>query len=116
MPRVPGARPPVGPERPLAMSAVRKFGTLALLAVASSAPPASAVTVNVSTTFDRWMYPFGATPGTESAGSSFGAVGDDGFDDRDSQFLVGFNTSGVVTPGAGPTSYNVASARLTVKV
>ena len=62
------------------------------------------------------MYPFGATPGTEAAGSSFGAIGDDGFDDRDAQFLVGFTTSSSVTPGLGAANYNVSSARVTVKI
>src|SRR3954468_23740070 len=102
------------------MPAVRTCGAIALLALLALSPlltpSARAATVNVSATFDRWMYPFAATPGTEPAGSSFGAVGDDGFDDRDAQFLVGFTTSSAVAPGQGAANYNVASARLTVKI
>jgi hypothetical protein len=112
----------VGPERPLAMSVVRNCSSaLSALTLAaglgSTAPHATAAeTSNFPATLDRWMYPFAATPGTESAGSSFGAIGEDGFDDRDAQFLAGFTTSSSVAPGQGAANYHVASARLTVKI
>lgn len=63
---------------------------------------------------DRWMYPFGATPGVETQASVFGALGLDGFDDRDAQFLIGFDTSDVVPAGLGAGRYRVASATLTL--
>lgn len=63
---------------------------------------------------DRWMYPFSFTPGTRTVAPTFGAVGSDGFDDRDGQFLVGFNTAGLVPTGLGAGSYQITSARLTV--
>ena len=90
--------------------------TLPAVSVLSIGQPAHGATSNFAANFDRWMYPFGATPGTETAGSSFGAIGSDGFDDRDAQFLVGFGTTGSITPGLGASAYNVASARLTVTV
>lgn len=65
---------------------------------------------------DRWMYPFGATPGVETQASVFGAVGLAGFDDRDAQFLVGFDTSGAVPTGLGSGQYRLVGATLTVRV
>ncbi|MGH8046634.1 MAG: hypothetical protein ACREKL_05275 [Chthoniobacterales bacterium] len=65
---------------------------------------------------DRWMYPFNTTPGTRSAASVFGAVGAAGFDDRDGQFLVRFDTAPFVTPGLGASLYGVTSLTLTLTV
>ena len=86
---------------------------VSLLTVATAA---QGQTSNFSANFDRWMYPFGATPGTEPAASSFAAIGSDGFDDRDAQFLVGFGTGASVTPGLGAGNYDVASARVAVTI
>src|SRR6187551_2807641 len=44
-------------------------------------------------TLDRWMYPFNMSPGSELTAHTFGALGIEGFDDRDSQFIVGFDTA-----------------------
>ncbi|MEO1009144.1 MAG: GC-type dockerin domain-anchored protein [Planctomycetota bacterium] len=61
---------------------------------------------------DRWNYPFSATPGTRVAASVFGAVGVPGFDDRDAQFVVGFDTAADIPTGLGADAYRVVSARV----
>lgn len=64
--------------------------------------------------FDRWMYPFNQTPGTRGRGTTFGAVGEEGFDDRDAQILIGFDTSAIVAPGEAPSRYAVSGLTLRV--
>ncbi len=65
---------------------------------------------------DRWNYPFNATPGTRESSPSFGAILIDGFDDRDSQFLVGFDTDGQVTSGLATDRYHIERVTLTAVV
>ncbi|NRA58821.1 MAG: hypothetical protein HRU13_11970, partial [Phycisphaerales bacterium] len=65
---------------------------------------------------DRWMYPFSGTPGTRVNASTFGALGIDGFDDRDAQFIVGFDTAGDIPAGQGAGAYRVVSARVTAVI
>lgn len=65
---------------------------------------------------DRWMYPFNSTPGTRPSASVFGAVGTAGFDDRDGQFLVRFDTTGVAAPGLGASLYDIGLLTLTLTV
>jgi len=64
---------------------------------------------------DRWMYPFNATPGTRSSGLVFGAQGNPGFDERDAQFLVGYNTTTHITGGLAAEKYLIHSATLTLR-
>ncbi len=64
---------------------------------------------------DRWMYPFNGTPGTRSSGSTFGAPGSPGFDERDAQFLIGFDTTGQISSGQGAANYQINSATLTLR-
>ncbi len=66
-------------------------------------------------TLDIWMYPFASSGGTRTVASTFGAVGLEGFDDRDGQFLIGYDTSPSIPAGAGAHSYRVLSARLTIR-
>jgi hypothetical protein len=65
---------------------------------------------------DRWMYPFAFTGGTRNLSPTFGAVGTPGFDNRDAQFLVGFDTSPTIALGQGAGSYQINSARVRVMV
>lgn len=77
----------------------------------------SDVTVQFSQpTGDRWMYPFGQGPGAELRAPSFSTIGQTMFDDRDSEFLVMYDTDGAVqlASGAPPESYRVRSVRLRV--
>jgi len=77
--------------------------------------PATAFTIEQPSA-DRWMYPFNATPGTRPAASVFGAVGAAGFDDRDGQFLVRFDTTSTVAAGLGADHYDIAALTLTLTV
>jgi len=65
---------------------------------------------------DRWMYPFNFSAGEEGRASLFGAINQPGFDDRDGQFLVGFNTAENVPAGRGRLRYKILSATLKVYV
>ena len=94
----------------------------AALIVALSGTVAQAQVFDVSFTrpsSDRWMYPFNFSRGAEATSPAFGAILQPGFDDRDSQMLLGFVTGGanaLVPEALGAGSYRVLSARLTVVV
>ncbi len=70
------------------------IGLLLLMAGATQGQ----TTVTMPVTFDRWMYPFNATPGARVVGSTFGAVGETIFDDLDAQLLLGFSTEQLAPP------------------
>lgn len=63
-------------------------------------------------TLDRWMYPFNGTPGTRAIASIFFSGGEPMFDDRDAQFIVGFDTDGAIPEGLDTGEYRVISATL----
>lgn len=65
---------------------------------------------------DRWNYPFASTPGAEVSAPSFAAIRQAGFDDRDAQFLIGFDTSLFVPAGYGGSRYLVSSVTVSVFV
>ncbi len=66
---------------------------------------------------DRWMYPFNGTPGIRAIASTFSAADQGpGFDDRDGQFLLMFDTDAAITPGLDPGSYQIIAARLTLVI
>ena len=69
-----------------------------------------------SPNLDRWNYPFNPTPGVRGTATIFGATGLDGFDDRDAQFIVGFDTGDAIPTGMGVGFYRLVSARLTLVV
>ncbi|MFM7261474.1 MAG: hypothetical protein ACKO3W_12810 [bacterium] len=59
---------------------------------------------------DRWNYPFNPTPGTRITASTFGnEPGSALFDNRDGQFIVGFNTAADVPTGLGTSRYQVVT-------
>ncbi len=90
------------------------FVPVALMAASASAQP---VVANFSApTLDRWMYPFNSTPGSETSAPSFGAIQIAGFDDRDGQFLLGWDTTGVIPAGQALENYRISSARLRLTV
>lgn len=60
-------------------------------------------------TLDRWMYPFNGSPGTRFTAPTFGAPRLSGFDDHDSQFIVGFATDGSIPVGLANDAYRVTS-------
>jgi len=63
-------------------------------------------------TLDRWMYPFNSTPGTRPEASIFASINTPGFDDRDAQFLVGWDTGGTYATGLSAGSYTIVSAKV----
>lgn len=92
--------------------------SFALLAGWGATPAlAQVVTVDLSIpTLDRWMYPFASTPGVEPIGLTFGAILQDGFDDRDAQVLLGFDTGGWIATGQPLERYQIESLRVTAFV
>lgn len=93
----------------------------AVALVALTAVPFSALAGPVSIGYDqpsrdRWMYPFNSTPGVRQEVGIFAALEIPGFDDRDAQFLLGFDTTGQVQPGQGIANYHVASMRLRLRI
>ncbi|MCK6477576.1 MAG: hypothetical protein L6Q35_12180, partial [Phycisphaerales bacterium] len=98
------------------MLGTRSVGLLALALLAGTAA-AQTITVTYSQPLlDRWNYPFASNPGAEKFAPTFGAIEIPGFDDRDGQLLVGFNTSAEVPTGLPADYYTVVSIRLTVWV
>lgn len=97
------------------MSASQKSGVLAIAmwAAASGMALAGPVKTTIQVpTLDRWMYAFDGSPGTRAEASIFGAPVMEGFDDRDAQQLIGWDTDGVAAPGLGADSYRVISVRV----
>lgn len=105
------------------MSNIRASSRLAFLAVTAmallSGTAATAQTFDVTyaaPTIDRWWYPFNSQPGSEASAPCFGAILQTGFDDRDGQFVLAFDTGSQVIPGNDPSSYLIDRLRLTVYV
>ncbi len=70
----------------------------------------------VAPTIDKWIYPFASNGGgPRPSGSSFGAIGSAGFDDRDAQLFAAFDTS-TVPAGRGSANYHILSATFMLTV
>jgi hypothetical protein len=83
---------------------------LASLAITVAAAADTYTVVMPTPTLDRWNYPFNPTPGSRITASTFGnEPGAPLFDNRDGQFIVGFDTAAAVPPGLGATSYTITS-------
>ncbi len=83
--------------------------------LAASARAESFSIDNVEANFDRWMYSFNSSPGTRQSAPVFGAVGEGSFDDRDGQFLIGFNTAAAGAPTVLPAGkkYRIEAVSVT---
>ena len=68
-----------------------------------------------SPSMDRWMYPFNFEPATRPVAPTFASF-DPRFDTRDAQFLLGWDTSALVSTHRGPRNYLVRRARLTLTI
>lgn len=66
---------------------------------------------------DRWMYPFGDSTGSRPAASTFTTLysGFTQFDDRDAEFIVGFDSAPLVPRGFAPERYRIHTVKLTVR-
>ncbi len=85
-----------------------------LLAVTAAA---SADVVNIvfpEPTHDRWNYPFNFTPGARGSASTFNAINETDFDDRDGQVFIGFDTDAQLEPGLGEVYYVIVSAEMRI--
>lgn len=86
-----------------------------LAALSAGAPAALAQTFEFPVpSGDRWHYPFNFTPGTRPLASVFGAAGLDGFNDRDGEFYLYWDTAATIPSGQDPDSYDVAAVQVTV--
>ena len=64
---------------------------------------------------DRWIYPFNITPGSRINAPTFGAVGSEGFDERDGQFLIAVDTQSMgIESGLAQSSYQIENASLII--
>lgn len=101
---------------------MRRFGRTGFAALASTGLAVASAQGQLITahwdapTLDRWMYPFNFSAGAESNAPTFGAISQAGFDDRDSQFLVGFNTSTQIATGKPLDQYRLRHVRITAYV
>jgi hypothetical protein len=94
-------------------------GLVAGVVVAAGCATAHATDFEVAVTpptIDRWMYPFNGQVGAEVSIPTFGAILQAGFDDRDAQMVLAFDTGSLVPPGQPAESYAIDRVRLTVFV
>jgi len=96
---------------------------LALCGVARGGGVGGEITANFQEAgLDRWMYPFNDTRGYRTTASVFGALGQEfsfpplSFDQRDAQFLVGFDTASMIPVVGAGCGYRVTAARLSLTV
>jgi hypothetical protein len=99
------------------LSAILFASLFVIPAVAQS--PYQRVQQYASPTIDRWMYPFGGTPGQEVSASIFRTPLDatfngPAFDDRDAEFVLAFNTAPAIQALRGVNSYRLNSIRVAV--
>ncbi len=103
-----------------ATKTMQRLGAVLVVAgLAGTAAMAQTVTVTrLTPNLDRWNYPFGDFQGIRSSAPTFTTNGVTGFDDRDAEVLIGFNTGPDVPTGMPLSHYNVQSltVRLTVTV
>lgn len=88
----------------------------AMSVLAGSAAAQSFDATYTGPTIDRWWYPFNSQVGSEASAATFGAILQNGFDDRDGQFVLAFDTGSQVPAGGDPSSYLIDRVRLTVFV
>ena len=106
------------------MKRIQRFQLLTLSALAALASTAGSsiaqesIEIDIqSPTWDRWMYPFNATPGFRPAGSTFGfwtESVEDPTENRLGQILLGFDTSNQLAPGQ-TAGMRVTSAIVTLQ-
>lgn len=95
------------------------LGIAATAALATAAVAQTTTTLNfTSPTFDKNGYPFSGDGGGPRKGANLFAAFDTpgAFDDRDSTFIVGFDTAGLVQTGLGASNYTITSATFTLSL
>jgi hypothetical protein len=108
-------------RRPTTAAPARSLAAATLLGLAATTVATTAahadsfVVTFAQPTLDRWNYPFNPTPGTRITASTFGnEAGGTLFDNRDGQFVVGFDTAAQVPAGLGASTYTVESCVLEI--
>jgi hypothetical protein len=101
-------------------SAVFVLSAASVVNVSSLISPASAGEITANFTppaLDRWMYPFGPA-GPRATASLYTTIGSsiEGFDDRDAQYLLGFDTAAAIPASRPLSTYRIVSATLTARV
>lgn len=95
----------------------RNVLVLAILGAGTGAACAQAITADFPVpTLDRWVYAFNSQPAGRPLASVFGALNNPGFDDRDGQILVGYDTGAMVPTGRGSRGYRIVEATLTARI
>ncbi len=93
------------------------FVLLAAASVSGGALGQTQISATLATpALDRWMYPFNFSAGAEATAPVFAALDQPDFDDRDSQFIVGWSTQGDIETGLPLQSYVVSSAVIRVVI
>ncbi|MEM9560137.1 MAG: GC-type dockerin domain-anchored protein [Planctomycetota bacterium] len=88
-----------------------------LVTMSSQAASAQLLDVQIDVpTDDRWQYPFNAAPGLRASAPTFAAILVPGFDDRDAEFTIAFDTTNDVTPGLAPSAYRTLRLTLTATI
>ncbi len=93
--------------------------TAMALLMLSAAAHAGSPPINVffpEPTMDRWNYPMNFTPGIRESASSFAALNEVDFDDRDGQILLGWDTGAQAPTGQGASNYQILEARVIIGV
>ncbi|MDX2147385.1 MAG: hypothetical protein SFZ23_07660 [Planctomycetota bacterium] len=98
------------------MPSVTLVGFVGFAGLCGAASQLAAAQVFSPPTHDRWYYPFNNGTGTEPQAALFGATLIPSFDDRDSEFVVAFDTNGAIPPGRGQARYRVTGVSLSVTV
>lgn len=67
--------------------------------------------------FDRWVYPFNASPGSRTVGSTFSSYSSGyDFDDRDGQVLLGWITDEIAPSGLPASAYHITTCTVTLTI
>lgn len=103
------------------ITSYQRFSLLILCTLTTTISHAAGQTVLITRSapdIDRWVYPFNGAPGYRSVASVFGSLGQEtafpplSFDQRDAQFLVGFDLAPELVAGRGSCRYRVLSAQI----
>ncbi|QYK48629.1 MAG: hypothetical protein KF838_01965 [Phycisphaeraceae bacterium] len=92
---------------------MRTILTLAALVGLTPCATAQPIHYAAPASGDRWMYPFNFSSGFEISAPTFGAILEPGFDDRDSQMLVTWETNAAIPSGLEQSEYHIQ--RVTVR-
>lgn len=91
------------------LARLRSVFWLGLLVLALDVQGSSAETVTFNTVVDRWMYPHAISGGTRDLAPTFGSIGSPNTDNRNGQFIVGFDTAAQIPLNQGAALYQINS-------